>query len=439
MNITKEMILDILENLNDDELRLFLEHLVNNNDYAKESLYKYYIGLLNQKYIDKINYKDRIIQEIKIDKIHPYAFVSFYELIHNSIIKYNKDNDYFLYSLIFEAYIQLSLKYSKIDFSDLFDYLNVIDTYLSSSTLEDIINKINILKKNKLTFKIDLLTKLLKYIDKNDLSIYLDTFYMIYELDEDKSIYLSLIDYIFIYLQKNYSKIKAIQFLEYFVIENYRINHTVVSYYYREKDYDKAISILNKINASKLKENEYKDYLITKGNIYQKLGSNKLYFKSLIDLILHNHFEYFEVLKKEQQERDFLASLDFIIDNLNILEESNKETLHLALKDNLCIYGLIKFIKFFPLDVIYDDILYFKEIDIKNASELYRCYILEVSKNIKNRSNLNSLIEHVVEYKRYYIDNNFNDFLKEIKLILNPLDYKILYSYLLIEFPKNEK
>ena len=27
----------------------------------------------------------------------------------------------------------------------------------------------------------------------------------------------------------------------------------------------------------------------------------------------------------------------------------------------------------------------------------------------------------------------------KIKLILNPLDYKILYSYLLIEFPKNEK
>ena len=89
MNITKEMVLDILENLSDDELKLFLEHLVNNNDTAKEALYKYYVGLLNQKYIAKTNYKERILTEIKIDKIHPYAFVSFYELIHSSINKYD--------------------------------------------------------------------------------------------------------------------------------------------------------------------------------------------------------------------------------------------------------------------------------------------------------------------------------------------------------------
>jgi predicted NACHT family NTPase len=41
MDIPKEVIIDILENLSDDELRLFLEHLVNNNDFAKESLYDY--------------------------------------------------------------------------------------------------------------------------------------------------------------------------------------------------------------------------------------------------------------------------------------------------------------------------------------------------------------------------------------------------------------
>ena len=39
MEISKEMIIDILENLSDDELRLFLEHLVNNNSYKKSSLF----------------------------------------------------------------------------------------------------------------------------------------------------------------------------------------------------------------------------------------------------------------------------------------------------------------------------------------------------------------------------------------------------------------
>ena len=77
MDISKEVIIDILENLSDDELRLFLEHLVNNNDFAKESLYKYYQGLMNNRFIEKNNYEERILNEIKIDKIHPYAFVSF--------------------------------------------------------------------------------------------------------------------------------------------------------------------------------------------------------------------------------------------------------------------------------------------------------------------------------------------------------------------------
>ena len=76
MEITKEMIIDILENLNDDELRLFIEHLVNSNEFAKESLYKYYIGLLNQKYIDKKNYKERITNEIKVDKSLIDDFIS---------------------------------------------------------------------------------------------------------------------------------------------------------------------------------------------------------------------------------------------------------------------------------------------------------------------------------------------------------------------------
>ena len=252
MEITKEMILDILENLNDDELKLFVEHLVNNNEFAKESLYKYYIGLLNQKYIEKKNYKDRILNEIKIDKIHPYAFVSFYELIHNSINKFNKNNDDFLYELIFESYIQLSLKYSKLDFSDLFDYLNEISTSLTNNTLEIIISKINIIKNNKLSLKIDLLTKLLKYINKSDLSIYLDSFYSIYEINDDKTIYLPLIDYLFIYMQKNFSKCKAIQFLEYFVIENYHINHTVVSFYKQQEDYEKALKNNKNLNDEKI-------------------------------------------------------------------------------------------------------------------------------------------------------------------------------------------
>jgi len=203
MEITKEMIIDILENLNDDELRLFIEHLVNSNEFAKESLYKYYIGLLNQKYIDKKNYKERITNEIKVDKIHPYAFVSFYELMHNSLLKYNKNNDDFLYELIYEAYIQLSLKYSKYDFLDLLDYLNEIDTPLSNNTLEIIITKINLLKSNKLDLKLSILTNLLKYINKDTLPIYLDAFYSLYELNDNKEIYLPLIDYIFIYIQKN--------------------------------------------------------------------------------------------------------------------------------------------------------------------------------------------------------------------------------------------
>ena len=422
MEITKEMILDILENLNDDELKLFVEHLVNNNEFAKESLYKYYIGLLNQKYIEKKNYKDRILNEIKIDKIHPYAFVSFYELIHNSINKFNKNNDDFLYELIFESYIQLSLKYSKLDFSDLFDCLNEISTSLTNNTLEIIISKINIIKNNKLSLKIDLLTKLLKYINKSDLSIYLDSFYSIYEINDDKTIYLPLIDYLFIYMQKNFSKYKAIQFLEYFVIENYRINHTVVSFYKQQEDYEKAISILNKINAANLKENEYKDYLISKGQIYKKLGSNKLYFKSLIDLILHNYFEYFNVLKEEQQERDFLASLEFIIDNLNINKNSNIELLHSILKDNLCERGIIKFLEYFNLNTIYNDIFYFKKKDITKACYIYEEYIIHLSKS----NNLTSLIKHITEYKIEFSPKNFDKFINKLKPLLTEKEYEYI-------------
>ena len=157
MDIPKEVIIDILENLSDDELRLFLEHLVNYNDFAKESLYKYYQGLMNNRFIEKNNYKERILNEIKIDKIHPYAFVSFYDLLNNSLNKFNKNNDDFLYEFLFEAYIELSKKYSKLDFSDLFDYMNNIDTPLESKTLEIIISKIYALR-SRLYFKIDVLT-----------------------------------------------------------------------------------------------------------------------------------------------------------------------------------------------------------------------------------------------------------------------------------------
>jgi len=420
MDISKELIIDILENLNDDELRLFLEHLVNNNDEAKELLYKYYIGLINQKYIEKKNYKERIIKEIKIDKIHPYAFVSFYELIHNTINKLNKDNDDFLYELVFEAYIQLSLKYSKIDFSDLLNYLNEIDTILSYPTLEIILTKISIIKNNKLTLKLDLLTKLLKYIRKHDISIYLDVFYSLYELTDDKDIYLPLIDYLFVYFQKNFSKYKAIQFLEYFVVENYRISHTVVSFYQKEEDFEKAISILNKINAAKLKPNEYKDYLVNKGLIYKKLGSNKLYFKSLIDLILHNHFEFFNTLKSEQKERDFLASLEFIVDNLTVNKNSNLELLHDVFKDNLYETGLIKFIDLFSLETIYNDVLYFKNLNMNKACDLYKSYIIKLSNSIFSWNQFYELNNHIDTLKSEFKLKESDDFLKEIetKLLL---------------------
>ena len=434
MKVTNEMLLDILENLSDDELRLFLEHLASNNDEVRDNLYQYYIGLLNYKFIDKKNYKERIMNEIKIDKIHPYAFVSFYELIHNSLNKYEKDNDDFLYELIFEAYIALSIKYSKIDFNDLFDYLDNISISLSTSTLETIISKINILKNNKLYLKIDLLTKLLKYINKFDLSIYLDSFYTIYELNEDKEIYLALIDYIFSYIQKNYNKQKAIQFLEYFVMENYRINHTVVSYYKNILDFDKAIVILNKINTSKLKENEYKDYLLSKGEIYKNLGSNTLYFKSLIDLVLHNHFEYLNTLKEEQKERDFKASLNFIIDNLKINKNSNLSLLHKILKDNESSYGLITFFNYFDKELIYEDILYLKEINLEEASLLYEYFILELAKVTVNNALLNSLNEHVLEFKRNYLCDDFSKFLNALKSILKKEYYNYIYQNLLSEF-----
>ena len=75
MDISKEVIIDILENLSDDELRLFLEHLVNNNDFAKESLYKYYQGLMNNKHSEliPINASDQeqkaMIDQMKADSI----------------------------------------------------------------------------------------------------------------------------------------------------------------------------------------------------------------------------------------------------------------------------------------------------------------------------------------------------------------------------------
>ena len=87
----------------------------------------------------------------------------------------------FLYELLFEAYIELSKKYSKVDFSDLFDYMNNIDTPLESKTLEIIISKIYSIR-SRLYLKIDVLTKLLKYVNKNDISIYLDCFFSIYEV-----------------------------------------------------------------------------------------------------------------------------------------------------------------------------------------------------------------------------------------------------------------
>ena len=126
-----------------------------------------------------------------------------YALVTNSLLKYNKNNDDFLYELIYEAYIQLSLKYSKYDFLDLLDYLNEIDTPLSNNTLEIIITKINLLKSNKLDLKLSILTNLLKYINKDTLPIYLDAFYSLYELNDNKEIYLPLIDYIFIYIQNS--------------------------------------------------------------------------------------------------------------------------------------------------------------------------------------------------------------------------------------------
>ena len=435
MDIPKEVIIDILENLSDDELRLFLEHLVDNNDFAKESLYKYYQGLMNNRFIEKNNYKERILNEIKIDKIHPYAFVSFYDLLNNSLNKFNKNNDDFLYELLFEAYIELSIKYSKLDFSDLFDYMNNIDTPLESKTLEIIISKIYAIR-SRLYLKIDVLTKLLKYINKNDISIYLDCFFSIYEENDDKSLYLSLIDYLFIYFQKNFSKLKAIQFLEYFSSENYRINHTIVSFYKNNEEYEKALSILNKVNASKLNESEYKDYLINKGELYKELVSNKLYFKSLVDLILHNHFEYFDILKEEQEERDFLITLDFIVDNLNINKNADLNLLHKVFKDNYCEYGLIKFYDKFEGNLIYQDILYFKDFDIDKATRLYIKQIFELAKDCNTRPKLNALVLHIIDLKRDYQVKDFNKFLNELKPLISEFNFNFIYSHLLREFPR---
>ena len=435
MDIPKEVIIDILENLSDDELRLFLEHLVDNNDFAKESLYKYYQGLMNNRFIEKNNYKERILNEIKIDKIHPYAFVSFYDLLNNSLNKFNKNNDDFLYELLFEAYIELSKKYSKVDFSDLFDYMNNIDTPLESKTLEIIISKIYAIR-SRLYLKIDVLTKLLKYINKNDISIYLDCFFSIYEENDDKSLYLSLIDYLFIYFQKNFSKLKAIQFLEYFSSENYRINHTIVSFYKNNEEYEKALSILNKVNTSKISESEYKDYLINKGNIYKELGSNKLYFKSLVDLTLHNHFEYFDILKDEQEERDFIVTLDFIVDNLNINKTANLSLLHKVFKDNYCEYGLIKFYDKFDSNLIFEDILYFKDFDLNKATNLYIKHILELAKKCDTRPKLNALVLHIIDLKRDYKVKDFNKFLNELKPLISEFNFNFIYSHLLREFPR---
>ena len=435
MDIPKEVIIDILENLSDDELRLFLEHLVDNNDFAKESLYKYYQGLMNNRFIEKNNYKERILNEIKIDKIHPYAFVSFYDLLNNSLNKFNKNNDDFLYELLFESYIELSKKYSKVDFSDLFDYMNNIDTPLESKTLEIIISKIYSIR-SRLYLKIDVLTKLLKYINKNDISIYLDCFFSIYEENDDKSLYLSLIDYLFIYFQKNFSKLKAIQFLEYFSSENYRINHTIVSFYKNNEDYEKALSILNKVNTSKISESEYKDYLINKGNIYKELGSNKLYFKSLVDLTLHNHFEYFDILKDEQEERDFIVTLDFIVDNLNINKNANLSLLHKVFKDNYCEYGLIKFYDKFDSNLIFEDILYFKDFDLNKATNLYVKHILELAKKCDTRPKLNALVLHIIDLKRDYKVKDFNKFLSELKPLISEFNFNFIYSHLLREFPR---
>ncbi len=435
MDISKEMLVDILENLSDDELRLFLEHLVNHNSDAKDALYKYYQGLLNEQYIAKKNYKERINEEINIKKIHEFSFTHFYELINNSIKRFLKDSDDFVYELVFEAYIQLKIKHSKIEFLDIFNYLDNLPISLTNNTLEIIIEKIKVIKNNKIELKLQLLSKLLNYVNKDELSIYLDYFYNLYEVNENKDIYLPLIDQIFIYLQKNYSTQKAIHFLEYFIIENYRINHTVVAFYLKEKDYEKAISILNRINASKLKENEYKDYLINKGKIYQKMGSNKLYFKSLIDLVLHNYFEYINILKEEQKERDFEATLSFIVDNLKIKDTANISLLHSILKENSCEQGLINYFNYFDPNLIYEDILYFKNFNLEKASTLYQYFILELTNKIDSNPKLNSLIEHLIELKNYYIIKDFNLYLNKIKKILKPQYYNYLYSYLLREFP----
>ena len=179
---------------------------------------------------------------------------------------------------------------------------------------------------------------------------------------------------------------------------------------------------MKKLSVFLIKENEYKDYLISKGQIYKKLGSNKLYFKSLIDLILHNYFEYFNILKEEQQERDFLASLEFIIDNLNINKNSNIELLHSILKDNLCERGIIKFLEYFNLNTIYNDIFYFKKKDITKACYIYEEYIIHLTKS----NNLTSLIKHITEYKIEFSPKNFDKFINKLKPLLTEKEYEYI-------------
>ena len=88
-------------------------------------------------------------------------------------------------------------------------------------------------------------------------------------------------------------KDKEIYYLEKFVNSNHSKKY-MGKRFLTEEYFKKAFKKNEKdFNIKNVKD---KDYLINKGLIYKELGSNKLYFKSLVDLILTTLSTFSEIL-----------------------------------------------------------------------------------------------------------------------------------------------
>lgn len=356
-----------------------------------------------------------------LENIEEKDFLAFQRMLTTLI-----DDDEESLILIYDVYISLFKKYPSCDFTPFLDLHQNFHGKISETSVDFIFNLINDLRSRWKT-KLLILEGFITHLNAGVISMFSEKFIDFYENNHTKISFYNIIIELSNYFEKLFNIKKKMHFLEYFIEDYPSLYLELINYYINNDNDEKALIVLNKVKIENLSLNEKKQYIRCKGLLYQKMGSTKMYIKSLSELFLIGEFDVYEELSKTMSKRDFKATMKFILNNLNINKDSNIHYLHNLLVKEMDIDNLIKYYDYWNKETIFEDIQYFKLLDINKGLLLYKEYLLKEAINLKPYK-IKTFISHLQELKKE--DINFQDFLDKLSKIIDNNSYNEIIKYL---------